>query len=160
MREEYLIEMKYGELRYSISVKDKYTIICGDSGTGKTAFCRILEQFYNEYQSGSNMLSSLITINGINWEDSDCKIYLVRKSEDIDLYLKGNEKVILVLDEDHKIFKKPNIKTKLDKKNCYFILITRKCLNSLSMDVDNIYTLTSDYNGNETINSLKRWIQR
>lgn len=44
MTGKYHIEISTREVHYNVIVKRKFTIISGDSATGKSTLCRLLEQ--------------------------------------------------------------------------------------------------------------------
>jgi hypothetical protein len=153
---EIRIQINQGKLHYDLMIKDKYTLICGDSGSGKTALCDVLASFYTEYRMDpEDFDDSDILINNVAWKKSDIKIYYLDDNADHATFLQYRKGAVIVIDEFNSFLKRPNIKTKLDKCDNYFIIITRKCLNSLSIDVDSVYELVRISNNDEIINKLK-----
>lgn len=121
-----LVHIKTARLEYRFEINGKYTIIQGDSGTGKTTFYSLVSAMYNEPKSVQNISGELLVPVGIDADESVLKKY---------------EGKILVLDENCTLFKKYNIATLFKDSKNYFIIINRsiETLGYLPIHVDNIF---------------------
>lgn len=98
------ISLKNNRIKYDLDIYEKYTLLTGDSGTGKTTFWKMVKD--------SKVLKSGIKV--------ECS-YKVVVAEDIkDL---SEEQVIYVVDENSEIIDHLD---KLTNINAYFIIISRK----------------------------------
>jgi hypothetical protein len=138
----YNIEITYGELSYQFTISRNLTVIKGNSGTGKTTLYDAITE-YNRYlglvenvyeQSGIK-----IKINGkALTNNSDVKL-ISYSDQDVN----NIQNTIVLIDELDVKFKFKSIENIVQKKDCYFIIITRRSLASLSYSVEEIYTLNT-----------------
>ena len=121
-----LIHIKTNRLEYKFEISGKYTVIQGDSATGKTTFFELVSAMYNEPKSAQNV--------------SGTKLVPISSTDD-DSVLQKHSGVVFVLDEFCRLFKNKNISNLLRDSNNYFIIINRdeKTLGYLPIHVDNIF---------------------
>jgi replication-associated recombination protein RarA len=154
MKGTYNLIIRRNKLKYELTITDRYSIVCGGSGTGKTTVCDFISTKYIEAINQSVKTIS-IEINGEAWEEANNKVYYLPYGVQPRDFLKDKKKSIVFIDEYHEIFKKSNLKTKLNNLDNYFVLITRKCIGSLSIDVKSIFEIKTDNNGIEFINKFE-----
>lgn len=126
---KYNLVVRNKRLVYDITLERKYTIIRGDSGTGKTELCRFLSQ--------GEKLGVQVT-SSIN--------YVVPNSVDAAISLMQNRNnYLIVLDEDVIFqFDRDIFIQSLKKSNNYFLLVTRLKLDELPYSVKEIYELRGE----------------
>ncbi len=116
-------------LSYELEFFGKYTVIQGDSGTGKTTLCTLLDSYAN----GNHAVKV----------ECEFKVYHV-VSTMAEMMLENIHDSILVIDEDCKILRSYNIANMLKQSNNYFILISRHTFDFLPLSIENLYTLHVD----------------
>lgn len=146
MTGEYTLKVRSNMVRYSLIIRRKYTIINGDTGTGKT-------RLFNLILSSKTHKQIKVICNAT--------IDLVREKDDLEEHIernakKGVTKVIYLIDEDvcdelyademGKYFSRVTAKAE-----GYFVLITRKQFTSIPYSVSEIYNLT------ERLDSIKKY---
>ena len=130
------IEIESKRLKYELDIKGKYSVIQGDSGNGKTNMCRLLQQSLTGDKTIKIQCSiSVLTIAPF---DSGEGLRTIRNS-------------IVVLDENYKILRKPNVASILWESDNYFIIIYRKNLDFLPLCVENLYEMQAG--------GRKHWVQ-
>jgi hypothetical protein len=160
MKGSYNISIKYGEVQYNLTVKDKFTLICGDSGTGKTTLCDILDRNFISQKTGNGSSTGIeIMINNIPWNESEIKVYNLSYNLEYYEALPKYQNNIVFIDEFHDVLQLSSIKTKLCRYDCYYVIITRKCLNSLPIDVNSVYELVTTKHGEQFISKFQPWIK-
>lgn len=131
MTGKYRLRVKNKHLLYDIELKRKYTILRGDSGTGKTELCRLL----SEGVASGNIISC------------DIDYIVVYSTGDIIDRLAYTRGKLFIMDED--VFdsnERRNIIGAMQKSDNYFLLITRLSLAELPISTKEIYELsTSKY---------------
>ena len=109
------IEIESKRLKYELDIKGKYSVIQGDSGNGKTNMCRLLQQSLTGDKTIKIQCSiSVLTIAPF---DSGEGLRTIRNS-------------IVVLDENYKILRKPNVASILWESDNYFIIICQSRISS------------------------------
>ena len=116
---KYKIQLDTKRLSFKLEVKRKYTIIRGDSATGKSTLAEYILR-YNLQGTDSGIILS-------------CDIP-VKRFIDVDS-LKSWDNCIVVIDEGDSLFKLEDASGILKESNCYFILITRQSLGYLHKDL-------------------------
>jgi hypothetical protein len=161
MKGQYRIELSQGDLHYDLTIQDKYSLIVGNSGTGKTTICTLLDNNYVEYLNDEENFNPSINlkINGEIWANSNVKIYNLPATVEYSKFLEDKKNSIIFIDEFHPLLKKSSIGVKLNRYNNYFVIICRKNLNSLSVDVDSVFELKAINKNNQIINKLEPWVQ-
>lgn len=126
------IEIETKRLKYVLDIKGKYSVIQGDSGNGKTNMCRLLQQ-------------RLVGDKTIKVR-SDLPVVTIA-SFDNGSGLQNIQNSVVVLDENYKILREPDIATMLQESDNYFILISRKNLDFLPLCVENLYDMQTNGRG-------------
>lgn len=116
-----VVRNKY--VTYSFEIKRKYTIIRGDSATGKTYMCSMLKDISTQVNSSV----PVSVLPNSNWQ----------------ILLRGVSGQVFVIDENF-----PEIATKefaqaMKYSDNYFILITRESLDYVPYSVREVYKLVS-----------------
>lgn len=133
---KYTIQLSTKRVSFKLDVKRKYTIIRGDSATGKSTIA--------EYVWRHNI------------QGTDSGVYLkcdipVKRFIDIES-LASWDTCIVVIDESDLILKHQDVAGILKRSTCYFIIITRQTLYSLphnSCDFTHIVLLSNKEAYNE-----------
>ncbi len=123
-------------LKYDITFYGKYSIICGDSGTGKTNLCKLVR--------GVRLGDKLTKI------DSDLPLYAPDLGEDGDKLLTMKEHIVII-DESNILLKRPDIASLLQNSNNYFLIISRDNYDFLPVCVESIYEMKTE--------SIRHWIE-
>ena len=120
--------IRYRDYTQLLELKDRITIITGDSATGKSSMLRI----------GSLQKSSLINIQ---IDDSRFEVICIKRTEELN-DTSFSEKRIYIIDEGVRIDDEA-IRVMKPLKDCYFIIITRKLarLRNLNYDLYSIKKL-------------------
>lgn len=125
---KYSIELVTKRVRFLLEVKRKYTIIRGDSGTGKSTFVNYI-MGYQLYGRSSGVALKC-----------DISIKRVLNSEDFKTF----SGCILVIDEGDVILREENIATLFKESDNYFIIVSREKMGYLSYSDKDIYEIKSD----------------
>lgn len=136
---KYEIQVKTNKVEFKLEIKRKYTILRGDSGTGKTRLSGLIQKskFYN---SGIKVIC-------------DLPIITVQDTDVFQLYLDRNDKAIYILDEAvcRELYYNYNIVDLTEKREGYFVLITRYKFGCIPYSCSDVYYM--DYKnsiGNKT----------
>ena len=118
---------------YTFELKRNITVLCGDSGRGKTTLFEMVED-YNRYgKSSATKIScncDIIALRGRDWRE---QIEAITDS-------------IVIIDEDSDFIRSKEFAETVLKSNNYFLLITRTYLHQLPLSVREIYELTGNKN--------------
>lgn len=122
------ISIGNNKVKYDFEIHGKYTIIKGDSGTGKTTLCDLIALAEKRKNSG--------IIN-----NSNCELHILPTLfSDFDISKYNN--CVFFVDESSDLFETSGYEKWLRNANCYFVFITRKYkLNNLPISVDSIYNM-------------------
>ena len=127
------VKVRNSRNQYEFEIKSSITILCGDSGTGKTILYDMLDE-YNRLGKSSGVTVScnkrIVTVNEAHWE---------RKLDSI-------RDAIIIIDEDRHFIRSSDFAKKVRGADNYFLLITRDYLPHLPYSVDEIYTLRGTKN--------------
>ena len=114
-------------------MKRNITVLCGDSGRGKTTLFEMIHE-YNRYKRTSGVSVScdknLVTLAGEDWNNE------LRKITDS----------IVVIDEDSQFIRSDDFARAVRGSDNYYLLITRNYLANLPYSVDEIYEVSGDKN--------------
>ena len=118
---------------YTFELKRNITVLCGDSGRGKTTLFEMVED-YNRYgKSSATKIScncDIIALRGRDWRE---QIEAITDS-------------IVIIDEDSDFIRSKEFAETVLKSSNYFLLITRTYLHQLPLSVREIYELTGNKN--------------
>lgn len=118
---------------YTFELKRKITVLCGDSGRGKTTLYGMVED-YNRYGKASATKVScncnILALRGGNWRE---QIEAIKDS-------------VIIIDEDSEYIRSKEFAETVLKSSNYFLLITRAYLHQLPISVCEIYELTGRKN--------------
>lgn len=115
MKGKHTLRVMTKKVSFTLELKRKYTILRGDSGTGKSTFANYIEQ-YNRYGNSSGV-------------DVDCDVDVIHLLRDEDFNL---ENKIIVIDEGDLVLRRGDVTKLFEKSSCYFIVITRRPLNFIT----------------------------
>lgn len=124
---KYTIQLSTKRVSFKLDIKRKYTVIRGDSATGKSTLANYILQY--------------------NLQGTDSGIYLkcdipVRRFIDEDSLKHWND-CIVVVDEGDTILRSSAIASIFKESECYFIIITRQKLGYLPYSLHEIYEFES-----------------
>lgn len=129
----YKVRVKNNRNEYSFVIKRNITLLCGDSGKGKTTLYEMIEE-YNRFgkQSGVSVSCDreIVALSGSDWQS---------KIEDL-------KQSIIVIDEDSEFIRSKEFAQCVKGSDNYFLLITRNYLPQLPYSVDEIYKLEGGKN--------------
>lgn len=105
-----LVHLKTGRLEYKFEINNRYNIIKGDSGTGKTTLYDLVRAYKEDEKSVQN-------ISGIkiDYIPIDSRYFNLDSIEDS----------VIIIDEGCKFLKQHNIASILQKSNNYFVIMNR-----------------------------------
>ena len=129
----YKVKVRNSRNKYEFEIKRNITLLCGDSGTGKTTLYEMLQE-YNTIGKSSGVSVScdkrIVTLSEAYWEQE----------------LDNIRDAIIVIDEDRNFIRSYDFAKKVRGSDNYFLLITRDYLPHLPYSVDEIYTLNGGKN--------------
>ena len=128
MKGTYKVSVENNRLHYEFEIKQKITIIRGDSATGKTILVNMLRQ---TQKFGASSGIDLIC-------EVPCKIL---EDENWKLILENAADTIFFIDNGNAFVNTEEFAEAVKKSNSYFVLITRENLHNLPYRVDEIYGL-------------------
>lgn len=117
-----LVHIETNRLEYKFNVVSKYTVIKGDSATGKTTFYELVE----------TMNINPATVRNLG----DLKVFAVPTLFD-NFRIENYENYVLVVDEECSLFKRKDVPSILKNSNNYFIIINRSLKINLAFLHDN-----------------------
>lgn len=121
------IHFKTRKLEYRFEINGKFTIIRGDSGTGKTTFYDLVSESNIHPKNVQNLSGEKVIAVPNNFESFKMELY---------------EGCVLVLDENCTLFKQKNAAKILKDSKNYFLIINRTLkLGYLSIHVDNVFQM-------------------
>ena len=127
------VRVKNSRNTYEFVIKRNITVLCGDSGTGKTTLYDMIRD-YNRLGKSSGVSVScdrqIVALEGERWEEELHK-------------LKGS---IVVVDEDSRFIRTKEFAKAIGHSDNYYLLITREYLQELPYSVDEIYKVTGRKN--------------
>ena len=123
---------------YKFNLWQKYNLLTGDSGEGKTTLYKMISSYDENkqniqclgYKKLGTDLTLLRTLADIAMEDDD------KVKEDLIHRLDG---FLIVLDENSSLLKRRSAPSLLERFNCYFLVICRKVALGLSQFQQTVY---------------------
>lgn len=122
----YNLRVENKKVRYDFRLDHKFTVVRGNSATGKTYFRDILNE------QGTKIYCSL-KVSALDLEEEDYRIKLTNSS--------GR---IFIIDEDVEGYHTKKFADLLQDSDNYFILFCRDILGTLPISTDSIYELRSE----------------
>lgn len=128
---------------YQFNLWQKYNLLTGDSGEGKTTLYKMIASYDENkqniqcqgYKKLGTDLTLLRTLADIAMEDDD------KVKEDLIHRLDG---FLIILDENSSLLKRRSAPSLLERFNCYFLVICRKvALGFKSVSADCVFELSS-----------------
>lgn len=126
MTGKYRLTVETKRLKYDFEIKRKYTVLRGDSGTGKSELYRLIRR----KSSGGVKVTCDIPVKAFRGE--------------IQMLNSTSNSIITIDEYDINEIGVDKIIKALQRSDNYFILITRRQLSNLSISVTEIYELHSD----------------
>lgn len=127
------VSVKNKKNNYTFTLNRNITILCGDSGRGKTTLFEMIYEF-NRFgkNSGATVVCDVpvIALTGDNWEER----------------LSNISSSIVVIDEDSQFINSHDFAKKILKTDNYYLLITRNYLSQLPYSVEEIYEIKGNKN--------------
>ena len=130
----YKLVISTNKISYTINIDRAITVISGNSGTGKTTLCKIV----SEVIKGSKGYSS-------NMSD---KLYVLDSISPWDIILKTIKKKVVFVDENSKYIYTSEFADLAQKSDNYFVIISRRALDSMTYSYKSIYELQTNKKGN------------
>lgn len=128
MKGRHHIVIESSNLKYEFDIKRNFTVIQGDSATGKTTLVDILSEYSRRKGTGGITMQS----------DVPCVVFTA--SEDNWKYeLQGMAGKIIFFDEDYRFIYTPEFAEYACSADNYFVFITRKPLKNLPYSINEIY---------------------
>ncbi len=128
------VKVKNSRNNYDFTLRRNITILCGDSGRGKTTLYEMIREFnrFGKEESGVSIScdKSVIALSGNEWEDKLSKI----------------SNSIIVIDEDSRFISSKDFADAVKNSSNYFLIITRKYLTQLPYSVDEILKIEGGKN--------------
>lgn len=138
------LTVKYRDITYCLNIKRKFTIIRGDSGTGKTALLHFVDSIKQQLALNSieckyqvEIAPSLQTISFLMHDSKPQNKEEYKRL----LHEVGIENKVLLIDENYHGITTDKFATFVQNADCYFIIITREKLPMLPYSMNEIYTL-------------------
>lgn len=126
-------------LYYEIDLNGKYTVLCGDSGGGKSVFYSMIAA-----RNEGNHAVHIDEYSDNMWKPSH-KLFFAVSQNDKELKLNDEaEGSIFVIDENASVFKQKETAGIFRRSKHQFLLITRKNLDYLPISVENIFHLRNE----------------
>ena len=130
---KYAVRVRNSRNEYSFELKRNITVLCGDSGRGKTTLFEMISE-YNRFGKSSGVSVScdrrIVALGGDNWESE----------------IERCSGCIIVIDEDSEFIRSYDFARAVRGSDNYSLLITRNYLSGLPYSVDEIYELTGRKN--------------
>lgn len=124
-----LVHLKTARLEYKFEINGKYTIIKGDSGTGKTTLYELAELMSINPKAVQNISRTKISAVPLNADVNSLTSY---------------QGYVLIIDEECTLLSRHDIASILQNSENYFIIITReRNLAYLPIHVDNVFRMKS-----------------
>lgn len=123
------IDLSTNRIAYKFEIQGKYSLICGDSATGKSTLCDLV-QVANRTNAG--------VIN-----KSDAKLLVLTDNVNV-INPENLRNYVVFVDEDAPVLKMSGYEEWMKQCECYFVIITRTLkLRNLPISVDSVYTVHS-----------------
>lgn len=126
------VKISSKRLEYEFDIYNKYTVLQGDSGTGKTTLCDLIAEHISGNQGIT--IQSDTEVHLCNGEYMESRYMLMRV-----------KKALIVIDEFYPILHQHDIASILQNSDNYFLIITRDAsrLDYLPISVENILEVHS-----------------
>lgn len=125
-----IIDLSTSRVSYKFEINSKFSIIRGDSATGKTTLCDLV-------QSANRLNSGVIN-------KSDAKLMVL--NGDISLF--NTEKLrgyVVFIDDAAPVLRMFDYEKWMQQCDCYFVIISRSLkIGSLPVSEDSVYTMRAD----------------
>lgn len=129
MTGRYSVRVRNSRNEYIFELKRNITVLCGDSGKGKTTLFEMISE-YNRFGKKSGVSVScdreIVAIDGADWENE----------------IEKCSECIIVIDEDSEFIRSYDFARAVKNSDNYYLLITRNYLSGLPYSVDEIYELS------------------
>lgn len=133
------VQVTIGTKIYKLELNQKYTVVIGDSGTGKTTLARLIDDGYADVQVDRDM-GYLALINTLHPEEYPSTLNKGKK------VFPWHNRVVFIDETCSLLFDKYFHKG-LIKSDCFFVIFCRSSLVGLPLGLDNLYTLARTNEG-------------
>lgn len=127
------VSVKNSRNSYTFTLKRNITILCGDSGTGKSTLYNMIADYNLDGKQSGVTLSCdkpVIALGRKRWEEDLAEIH----------------DSIVIIDEDNQYIRSKAFSRAVLNSSNYYLLITRNYLHNLPYSVEEVYEIT----GNKT----------
>ena len=127
------IKIRNNRVQYKFTLNRNVTILCGNSGTGKTTLIDMVETYTSNEHSGITLEceKNCVVLSGRYWQDT----------------LKHVNDSIVFIDEGNEFLLKKEFAETIKKTDNYYVIATRNPLPHLPYSVDEIYSIANTNRG-------------
>lgn len=144
MRDMFKIELGTRKYMFQLEIRRNITVLLGDSGVGKTAFCNMLNLYLRHEKA--------ISLNIESKYGTQVALKILSDFENALTIVHNAHNTIFFIDED--VFSAiPNASDIIHNTSNYFVILSRRVtgLNSLPISYSEVYTLTITHSGQRSI---------
>lgn len=128
----YIFNIRNKKVNFELNIDRQFTIIRGNSSTGKSYFTDIVYDYYNRVENGLSPQSKVYT--------TFTKVVVVKSMKD----LKDVKGALVIADEQYATFKSDSFSNIVKKSDNYYLLICRDDLPNIPYSVKSIYRFESN----------------
>lgn len=136
MKGKYFICLKDKMVDFKIDIDRQFTIIRGNSSTGKSFFVDMLREYLINKKNGIMPAAKLTT----NFNE----IYVVTPTDDFNKIVEIKKNCLILMDEDCNYLFDGNFGSRVKHSDNYFMIVTRKKLSDIPYSVFSIYDFESE----------------
>ena len=129
MKGKYTVKVSNNKVSYTLELERNITILTGDSGIGKTALTRLIQNYEDAGKQSGVTVKCKVSCRSITSDDG----WQAR--------LSGIHNSIIFIDEGRRFLKSKDFAEAVDGCDNYFVLITREGLPQIPYSVHSVLTL-------------------
>ena len=131
MKGKYSVKVANSKVSYTLELERNITILTGDSGIGKTALARLIQNYEDAGKQSGVTVQCKVPCRSITSDDGwQSRLESIHNS-------------IIFIDEGRRFLKSKDFAEAVDGCDNYFVLITREGLPQISYSVHSVLTLKS-----------------